>query len=58
MSSEKGFMYKLRRGLMLGGVCAAVTLLILFLFRDNLTVGVATAAPSVILIYFGLGRFF
>ena len=48
---------KLKRGAALGGICAAVTFLILFLYRENLTIGVAVAAPTVILVYFILGRF-
>jgi len=35
-----------------------VAFVILFLFRENLTVGAATAAPAVIPAYFLLGRFF
>ena len=58
MISESSLTYKLKRGLILGGRCAAVTFLMLFLLRENLTIGIATAAPVVILIYFVLGRFF
>jgi len=35
-----------------------VAFVILFLFRENLTVGAAVAAPAVIPAYFLLGRFF
>jgi len=55
---NKDIKNRLKRGVVLGVTCAAVTLLILFLLRDNLTVGAATAVPAVILVYFLLGRFF
>jgi len=55
---NKGLKNSLKRGVVLGGICAAVVFVILFLFRENLTVGAATAAPAVILVYFVLGRFF
>lgn len=58
MKSKKDLTDRLKRGLALGSACAVVTFIILLLFRDNLTLGVATAAPAVILIYFVLGRFF
>jgi hypothetical protein len=51
-------MNRLTRGLVLGVICTIIIFAILILFRDELTVGVAVAAPSVILIYFVLGRFF
>lgn len=51
-------MDRLKRGLVLGAICTFITFVILFLFRDNLTIGIALAAPIVILIYFVLGRFF
>lgn len=58
MKSKNDLTGRLKRGLVLGLTCAAVTFLILFLFQDNLTLGAATAAPAVILVYFVLGRFF
>ncbi len=48
---------RLKRGATLGGVCAAVAFIILFLFQDNLTLGAATAASTVILVYLVLERF-
>jgi hypothetical protein len=39
-----------------GGIYAAVTFVILVLFKDNLALGSAIAAPAVILLYFLLGR--
>lgn len=58
MNSKKELSDRLKHGAVLGGICAAVTLIILVLLRDNLAVGVATAAPAVILVYSILGRFF
>ena len=55
---NKDLKNRLKRGVVLGVTCAAVAFLILFLLRDNLTVGAATAAPAVVLAYFLLGRFF
>jgi len=55
---NKDLKNRLKRGAVLGGICAAVAFIILFLFRENLTLGAATAAPAVILVYFLLGHFF
>jgi len=55
---NKDIKNRLKRGAVLGVTCAAVVFLILFLSRDNLTVGAVTAVPAVILVYFLLGRFF
>ena len=38
----------LKRGAALGGICAAVASVVLFLFQENLTAGAATAAVAVI----------
>jgi hypothetical protein len=47
---------RLKRGAALGGICAVVTFVILFLFRSNLTLGAVIAALTVICVYFILGR--
>lgn len=47
----------LTRGLVSGVVCTIIIFVILLLFRDRLTVGIALVAPIVIPIYFVLGRF-
>lgn len=58
VNPKKDLSNRLKRGLALGGTCAAVAFIILFLFRNNLSLGAVTAAPAVILVYFVLGRFF
>jgi len=58
MNCKKDMSDRLKRGLVLSAVCAVVAFLILFILHDNLTIGVAMAAPAVILVYFILGRFF
>jgi len=58
VNPKKDLSNRLKRGLFLGGTCAAVAFIIMFLLQDNLKLGAATAAPAVILVYFILGRFF
>jgi len=55
---NKALKNRLKRGAVLGVYTPQVVFVILFLFRENLTVGAVTAAPSVIPVYFVLGRFF
>ena len=47
----------MRRGALLGMLCAALTLLILFLFRDNFALGTTVAALAIIVAWFVLGHF-
>jgi hypothetical protein len=59
MVSRKGeCVNRVKRGLLLGGICAVVAALTLLLFRDNIAVGAGIAALLVILVYFVAGRFF
>ena len=55
--SQKSFSGRLKRGAVLGAICAVVTFLILMLLQDNLAVGTTIAALTAILLYFILGRF-
>jgi len=58
VNSKKDLPQRLKRGIVLGGICAVLTLVILVFFHDNLNLGVVIAALVVMLAYFILGRFF
>ncbi len=47
---------RLKRGVLLGTICAVLAFLILVLFRQNLTLGATVAALAVIIAYFILAR--
>ena len=58
MNLKKDLSQRLKRGIVLGGICAVLTAVVLVFFLENLSLGVVIAAPVVMLAYFILRRFF
>ena len=58
MNLKKDLSQRLKRGIMRGGICAVITVIVLIFFRDNLSLGVVIAAPVAMLAYLISGRFF